>query len=145
MFEELQQSLAGVLDDSPSIDLSLARINLELGRTADALAPLDARLARPSENRHLDPELHRTRGDILLHQGAVDQAESCFRRALEIAGEQDAKSSELRAATSLARLFRDEERRDEARALLAPVYDWFTEGFDTADLKDAKALLEELA
>ncbi len=66
-------------------------------------------------------------------------------RALEVSRRQTSKALELRAATSLARLFRDRGRRDEARALLAPVYAWFTEGFDTADLKDAKALLDELS
>jgi len=143
--EELHQSRAGVLDDSPFVDLCIARINLELGRTADALAPLEARLARPSENRHLDTELHRIRGEILLHQGVFDEAESCFRRALAVAREQEAKSGELLGATSLARLLRDKGQRDEARALLAPVYSWFTEGFDIQHLKDAKSLLEELS
>ncbi len=79
-----------------------------------------------------------------MHQGVVDQAESCFRRALEIAGKQEAKSFELRAATNLARQLRDQGRPDEARGIIEPVYDWFTEGFDTADLKDARALLDEL-
>ena len=68
-----------------------------------------------------------------------------FRRALETAGRQQAKSWELRAATSMARLWRDQGKRDEARDLLAPVYGWFTEGFETLDLKKAKALLDELA
>ncbi len=71
--------------------------------------------------------------------------ERCFRRALEIAREQKAKSFELGVATSLARLLLGRGERDGARALLAPVYDWFTEGFDTKDLKDAKAVLDELA
>jgi len=143
--EELQQNRAGGEADPPFVDLYLARINLELGRTADALAALDARFARPSEAHFLDVELHRMRGEILLQRRAAGEAESCFRRALEVAREQKAKSYELRAATSLARLLRDQGRRDEARVLLAPVYDWFTEGFDTDDLKDAKVLLEELA
>jgi predicted ATPase len=71
-------------------------------------------------------------------------AERCFRTGIEVARKQHAKLWELRATTSLARLLRDTGRRDEARAMLADIYDWFTEGFDTADLKDAKALLEEL-
>src|SRR6516164_6762882 len=74
----------------------------------------------------------------------ANAAEMSLRKALEVAGLQFAKGWELRAATSLARLLRDQGKRDEARALLAPVYGWFTEGFDTRDLKDAKALLEEL-
>ena len=72
------------------------------------------------------------------------KAEQCFRTAIEIARRQSAKSVELRATTSLARLLAKQGRRDEARAMLAEIYGWFTEGFDTADLKDAKALLDEL-
>jgi predicted ATPase len=73
------------------------------------------------------------------------KAETCFERALAVARSQQAKSFELRAAISMARLWRDRGKRDEARELLAPVYGWFTEGFDTPDLKQAKALLDELA
>ena len=73
------------------------------------------------------------------------EAESCFHHALDIARNQQAKSFELRAATSLARLWQQQGKRQEAHDLLAPVYDWFTEGFDTADLQEAKALLEALA
>ena len=73
------------------------------------------------------------------------KAEEYFDRALEVARKQQAKSWELRAAMSMARLWRDQGKRDEARELLAPVYGWFTEGFDTLDLKEAKALLDELA
>jgi tetratricopeptide (TPR) repeat protein len=143
--EALKQSRAGYPVDSPTPDLYLARIHLELGRPADALAVVEAAIARGSEQRDADAELHRTRGEGLLEHVRSDEAEGCFRRAFEIARGQSAKSYELRAATSLARLLRDQGRRDEARAILAPVFDWFTEGFDTADLKDAKALLDELA
>ncbi len=88
---------------------------------------------------------HRSRSRTpFLQLRSVAESERCFRRALEIARGDEAKFEELQAATSLARLLRDQGRRDEARALLQPVYDWFTEGFDTADLKDAKALLDEL-
>ncbi len=73
------------------------------------------------------------------------EAEHCFDRAVAIARNQASKSLELRTATSLARLWRDQRKREEARDLLGPVYDWFTEGFDTADLKEAKALLGELS
>jgi predicted ATPase len=96
----------------------------------------------------IEPELHRLKGEILLRQPAAEaasEAEACFRRSLDIARKQSAKSWELRAATSLARLWRDRGRRAEAYDLLAPVYGWFTEGFDTADLQDAKALLDALA
>ena len=96
---------------------------------------------------YYEPELHRLRGELLLRSDPADalQAEACFHRALEIARRQQAKSWELRAATSLARLWGDCGRGEEARQLLAPVYDWFTEGFDTADLQDTKALLADLA
>jgi predicted ATPase len=73
------------------------------------------------------------------------EAQRCFERAIEIARSQSAKSLELRATMSLARLLCDTGRRDEARTMLADIYNWFTEGFDTADLKDAKALLEQLS
>jgi predicted ATPase len=93
------------------------------------------------------PYLHHTKGELLLAQNrsGVAEAERCFRTAIEIARGQSARSEELRATTSLARLFAKQGKRDEARAMLAEIYGWFTEGFDTADLKDAKALLEELS
>ena len=93
------------------------------------------------------PWLHRVKGELLLLQNPSDVAkvELCFRIAIEIARRQSARSPELRATTSLARLLATQSRRDEARAMLADIYGWFTEGFDTADLKDAKALLDELA
>jgi predicted ATPase len=90
-------------------------------------------------------ELYRLKGELLLQDArGRPQAENCFRTSIEIAQRQQAKSWELRATTSLARLLRDTNRRDEARTRLAQIYGWFTEGFDTADLKDAKALLDEL-
>jgi predicted ATPase len=81
----------------------------------------------------------------MQQQGRPEAAEELYCRALRIAEEQGAKIWELRAAASLARLRRDQGRRDEARDLLAPIYGWFTEGFETTDLKEAKALLDELA
>ena len=89
--------------------------------------------------------MHRHKGRLLLKQGHTEAAEQLYCKALTIAQEQEAKRWELRAAMSLARLRRDQGRRIEARDLLAPVYGWFTEGFDTPDLKEAKALLAELA
>ena len=89
-------------------------------------------------------ELNRHKGQLLLRQGDSEAAEELYRKALSIAQEQEAKLWELRAAVSLARLRRDQGRHTEARDLLAPVYGWFTEGFDTPDLKEAKALLDEL-
>ena len=90
-------------------------------------------------------ELHRTEGEVLRQAGAAhEQVERCFVEAIDLARRQEAKSYELRAATSLARLWRDQERYGDADDLLRPIYEWFTEGFDTPDLMDAKALLDEL-
>ena len=120
------------------------------GNTDEALTALEAAVVhfeRRGSDAHWEPEVHRLMDDLLLRRNpsAPDQAEVSYRRAIERARTQEAKSWELRAATSLARLWRDQGKPAAAHALLAPVYDWFTEGFDTADLKDAKALLEELA
>jgi len=95
--------------------------------------------------RWLEAELYRHKGQLLLRQGNSKAAEELYRKALSIAVEQEAKLWELRAAASLARLRRNQGRRLEARDLLTPVYRWFTEGLDTPDLKEAKALLDELA
>jgi predicted ATPase len=94
-----------------------------------------------------DAELHRLKGELLLAHPVEHHAEAeiCFRQAHDIARQQQAKSLELRAAMSLSRLWQHQGKRAEARALLVPVYGWFTEGFDTADLQDAKALLTALA
>jgi predicted ATPase len=97
-------------------------------------------------SRLMDPELLRLKGELLiaLDPGAKADAEVAFCQAIDIARRQSSKSWELRAAMSLARLWRDQGKPQQARELLAPVYGWFTEGFDTLDLKEAKALLEEL-
>jgi predicted ATPase len=94
-----------------------------------------------------EAETFRLKGDLVLAKGTRSngQAEESYRQATAVARGQAAKSWELRATTSLARLLASQGRRDQARAMLADIYNWFTEGFDTADLKDAKALLEELA
>jgi len=109
---------------------------------AEGLALLDS-----SEERLYEAELYRVKGELLLAQddSNADQAESCFQRAINIARKQSAKSLQLRATASLARLLARRGRRDEANAMLAEIYNWFTEGFDTADLKEAKALLDELS
>jgi predicted ATPase len=91
-----------------------------------------------------DAELHRTNGMVLLTENKLDAGESSLQEAIRIAQAQQAKSLELRAARALARLWGEQGRRAEASALLAPVYGWFTEGFDTPDLVEAKALLDEL-
>ena len=119
------------------------------GNTNEALTALEAAVAhfaRRGSDALWEPEVHRLTGDLLLRRNpsAADRAEASYRRAIERARWQEAKSWELRAATSLARLWGEQGRQTEARELLAPVYGWFTEGFDTADLKDAEALFEEL-
>ena len=100
-----------------------------------------------SEQGYIFSEAYRLQGELLLQLAAPDatQAAACFQQALAIARRQQAKSWELRAAISLARLWQRQGKRTDAYELLAPTYGWFTEGFDTADLQEAKALLEELA
>jgi predicted ATPase len=101
---------------------------------------------RQSGERFYEAEMERVKGELLLIQAAADEreAEACFQNALRVARGQGAKSLELRAAMSLSRLWQRQKRRAEARKLLAETYGWFTEGFDTADLQAAKALLDEL-
>jgi predicted ATPase len=116
----------------------------------EGLVSIDEALARSerTELRVSVAELLRVKGELLLLEdgsGAAAAAEDHFRRALDLARQQGALSWELRAATSLARYWRDRAHLGEARGLLAPVYSRFTEGFETADLKQAKALLEQLA
>jgi predicted ATPase len=108
---------------------------------AEALSLVEA-----TGERWYEAELHRLRGELLLqHTGAQpEEAEACFQQALAVARRQQAKSLELRAAVSLSRLWQHQGKCTEARELLAPIYSWFTEGFDTADLQEARALLEEL-
>ena len=104
-------------------------------------------LAESTGYRWYDPELYRLKGALLLQQSADNHAKAqvCFQQALNVARSQQAKSLELRAATSLGRLWQQQDKRAEARLLLAEVYGWFTEGFDTPDLREAQALLDELA
>ena len=100
-----------------------------------------------TKEKWCEVEVHRVAGEIASKSPEPDvaQAQAYFERALAVAREQRARSWELRAAMSMARLWRDQGKPQQARELLAPVYGWFTEGFDTRDLKEAKALLEELA
>jgi predicted ATPase len=116
-----------------------------VGRAEDGLGIVTETLAK-SEARGYDAEMHRLKGELLLKRNDLNraQAQTCFRRAIEISRKQSAKSFELRATMSFTRLLASEGRREEARAMLAEIYNWFTEGFDTADLKDAKALLDQL-
>jgi len=103
-------------------------------------------LVETTGERWYEAELYRLKGELLLQQHADHQAEAetCFHHAIEIARNQQAKSFELRAATSLARLWQRQGKREEAQQVLGEVYGWFTEGFDTADLQEAKALLAVL-
>jgi tetratricopeptide (TPR) repeat protein len=138
-----------------TMGLSLYRLDwvlnayLQVGLADRALDTVNKELARVerSGNRLHEPELHRLKGEAILMRdsSATGEAEDCFHKAIEIARGQSGKWWELRATVSLARLLRETGRRDEARSMLANIYNWFTEGFDTADLKDAKTLLEELS
>ena len=126
-----------------------AEATARTGKVEDALTSLSEALAHVEQTgEQVDyAEMLRLRGELLLmrDRSATAEAENSFRAALEVARAQEAKWWELPASVSLARLLRDTNRRDEARAMLAEIYNWFTEGFDTADLRDAKALLEELS
>jgi DNA-binding SARP family transcriptional activator/predicted ATPase len=125
----------------------LAEAQARAGRVAEALETLAEGLARVEESgeRHWQAELYRLSGELLLAQGAEAEGEASLRRALETARRQSGKAWELRAALSLSRLWQSQGRPAAARELLGAVYDWFTEGFDTADLRAAKALLDELS
>jgi predicted ATPase len=127
----------------------LADVYLQGQQAEAALATVTEALAlvEATGEGYYAAELHRLQGAALLCRdplGAADEAEACFHRAIEVAREQEARSFELRAAASLGRLWQQQGKREAARALLAEVYGWFTEGFDTADLREAKALLAEL-
>ena len=125
----------------------LAELYLMMKRPDECLRELEQATQRAEQMDHrlLEAEVHRLRGETMLTiPNGDDEAERCFRHAIEIARRQHARSWELRAAASLARLLERTGRRDEARATLAPVFAQFTEGFDTIDLRDAKALLEQL-
>jgi predicted ATPase len=127
----------------------LAIAYAELGQLDDAWRCIDDAIDKVerSKEKWCEAETHRIAGEIALKPLAPDpeKAEAYFDRALAVARRQQAKSWELRAAMSMARLWRDQDQREKARDLLAPIYGWFTEGFDTRDLKEAKALLEELS
>jgi predicted ATPase len=126
----------------------LAEAMTKAGQRDAGLAAIEEAIedCRKAGVSYWDSELQRLRGELLLAKDRSEAVavETCFRQAIEIAKGQSAKSLELRAATSLARLWAAQGKRAEACELLAPVYGWFTEGFDTQDLRDAKALLDEL-
>jgi predicted ATPase len=151
---QMRQGLAnwqtlGVALTEPYWLTLLAEAYGQVGQPEEGLRVLSAALSVLNSNRERfwEAELYRIKGALLLQQSSGDstQAETCFQQAISIAQSQQAKSWELRAATSLARLWQQQGKRQEAHDLLAPVYNWFTEGFDTADLQEAKTLLDELA
>jgi predicted ATPase len=127
----------------------LAEVYGKVGRAAEGIGMLDEALvaARSTGVRNYESELYRIKGQLLLtlRTGDERQAEACFQNASKVARDQSAKSLELRAAMSMSRLWHRQGKKTEARQLLAEIYGWFTEGFDTADLQAAKTLLEELA
>jgi predicted ATPase len=126
----------------------LAHVYWEAGRQREDLQAVGRGFEqlRRAGNRWFDAELLRLKGELLLlSDGSETEAIQCFREAMEMARQQNAKSWELRATTSLARFLAKQGRRDEAHAALAEIYDWFTQGFDTADLKYARRLLDEVS
>jgi predicted ATPase len=158
---EATKGIARIRDGLAAFEATVARVTTPLfltllaetlafaGKLEEALTALDDGLAKAAGSgvRGWDAEIHRLRGELNGRLPYPDpaKAEDSFRTALAIAREQGTRGYELRAATSLARLWREQGRRGEARDLLAPVYASFTEGFGTSDLKDAKALLDEMA
>ncbi len=132
----------------PSYLSYLAKAYADVGQFDDAWRCVGEAMAavETTNERWCEAEIHRMAGEIALRSPQPDaaKAQAYFERALVVARAQQAKSWELRAAMSMARLWRDQGKRQQAHDLLAPVYGWFTEGFDTLDLKEAKALLDEL-
>jgi predicted ATPase len=126
----------------------LAEISDHLGQPENGLQALAEAhtLVEQHDERWWEAEVYRLQGVLLMRQPGTPQAEAqaWLQRALDVARRQEAKSLELRAAMSLSRLWQQQGKRAEARALLTPIYGWFTEGFDTADLQEAKALLDAL-
>ncbi len=155
---QLRVGLAVIRASAALCDLSqalcyLAKAQGEAGRPEEGLDTLAEALdfVERTDQRHSEPELYRLRAELLLMQGSDTQAEAslreaerCLQHAIEVARRQQAKSWELRATTSLARLWQSQGKQEEAREALAEVYGWFTEGFDTPDLMEARALLEQL-
>jgi predicted ATPase len=149
---QMRQGLAdwqatGAVSHRPYHLALLAEALGQEGQVRDGLAALAEALAlsAASGESFVEAELYRLRGELLLACAEAGAAEACFRQALDVARAQQGKSLELRAATSLGRLYRDQGRQAEARKLLAETHSWFTEGFDTPDLQEAKALLDLLS
>jgi predicted ATPase len=151
-FSRMQRGLAayqatGAALFEPQVLAELAQARALMGEFEEARTLLDQALAVVEQHseRYYEAEIHRVTGELLQHQGHEAQAEASLRTAIQVARQQRAKSWELRATMSLSRLLQQQGKREEARALLSEIYGWFTEGFDTPDLKDAKALLEALS
>jgi predicted ATPase len=154
--EGIAETLAGIESyrstgsalGAAAVIVGLASSYLRAGLADEALSAAEQALSVIEQTgaRMSAAELCRLKGEALLSRGAPfdAQAQACFEQAITIARQQEARSWELRATMSLARLLAKQGGRDEARTMLAEIYNWFTEGFDTADLKDAKALLDEL-
>ena len=151
---QMSQSMTAVFNTGagvfrPTLLTWMAEAYGEIGNPNEGLAVLDDALAAADKNeqRYNKSEIYRLKGELCVKRPVPDQfeAERSFQHALDIARHQHARLFELRAATSLARLWQSHDRRQDAYDLLAPVYDWFTEGFDTADLQESKGLLEELS
>jgi predicted ATPase len=151
---QLRQGLAAVLATGQELSRSrwlvlLAEATRHVGQVTEGLRLLTEAQAAMETSGHGDmrAEAYRLQGELLLRQAPADvsQAEVCFQQALAEARHQQAKSWELRAAMSLSRLWQRQGQRAAAHELLAPIYGWFTEGFDTADLQEAQTLLEELS
>jgi predicted ATPase len=142
------QRSTGATQFLPSWLSNLAAAHAELGQLHEAWRCIGEAMSiiETAKERWVEAEVNRVAGEIAIKSPESDaaKAQAYFERALEVAREQPAKSWELRAAMSMARLWRDQAKRNEAHDLLAPVYGWFTEGFDTVDLKEARTLLDEL-
>jgi predicted ATPase len=149
---QMRQGIAGLRDIGanfliPTFLASMAEVYEKVRRPADGLSAVSDALAvaEPSGQHYWTAELRRLQGALALLTGDASGAEACFRDAIGIARQQGAKSFELRAATSLSRLWADQGKTREAHAVLSDVYAWFTEGLETADLREARALLDDLA
>jgi tetratricopeptide (TPR) repeat protein len=145
----IREGIAGLLEVGARGSISqhiasLAAAQERGGAIVDALGTVERALEANPDALVYRPETLRLRGALQLKGGQTELAEAGFREAIALAQSMSAKAWELRTTTSLARLLRDTGRRDEARTMLAEIYNWFTEGFDTADLKDARTLLDEL-
>lgn len=149
---QLREGITMARSSGPRIDLSRAlaswvEAQARAARPEAGLSTLEEwlTLVEETDERYWEAELYRLRAELLLMQGEQVEAESSLQHALEVARRQNARSWELRATTSLARLWQAQGKVDEARQMLAEIYDWFTEGFDTPDLQEARAMLDELA